>query len=183
MRIRYYTNIQCNPSNTDRSIKMSGKRKGKRNNRNNLIQVTHIDTKPWQDTKAILESFVESTAILTFVSFTSDWQQAVDLRRINSNQVKWGYDLASISLFEAKILNPERLPVAITHRVFKSETMLVKVGGKKKLLPKKTIRMFIWDGKVLQQLSKEDCFSCMNTDAETGEPLPLDPTLEYKGYE
>lgn len=162
---------------------MSGKRKFDKNNHNNLIQVTHIDAKPWQDTKTILESFVESTAILTFVSFTSDWQQAVDLQRVDDNKVNWGYDLPSISLFEAKILNPERLPVAITHRAFKSETMIVEVSNKKKILPKKIIRMFIWNGKLLQQLSKEDCFSCMNTDVETGEPLSLDPTLEYRGHD
>lgn len=125
------------------------------------------------------------SAILTFHSDGRVWDQVIDIHVLEDGVTEWGYQKHYQSIVAAKLINPETYPLSVVVRTFtEREFPCVLKTGKEITLPGKQIRMFFLPsyGKIIQ-LSKEDCFACMNTDARTGNVLPLDPTLEYMGPE
>lgn len=165
------------------------KKKGQRKTQQFAVPaVRYVDPKFANDFTAMIDDLAKSshgkTAIVTIHSEGRDWDQVIDVvDKQDGKPCEWGYQEFYRSMVAAKLVNPETYPLCVVVRTFNDKRfqMIVK-NDKKILIPGKQIRMFFLPryGE-LQQLSAEDCFACMNTDSQTGEPLPLDPTIEYVG--
>jgi hypothetical protein len=150
--------------------------------------VRYVDPKFVNDFTAMIDELAKQshgkTAIVSVHSEGRDWDQVIDVvDKEDGKPCEWGYQKFYRTMFAAKLVNSETYPLCVVVRTFTSKQfpMVVK-NGKRMLIPGKQIRMFFLPkyGEI-QQLSAEDCFACMNTDSQTGQPLPLDPTLEYVG--
>ncbi len=132
----------------------------------------------------MLEDNTDETSIVTFNAFNGDWTQAYDVRKQDNGSFIWGTADWHQHLLEGELVNLERFPLAIVQRNFIRKWTLSRVfKGKKMLIPYKQIRMYVVQissqGYLVEKLSPENAFSCMNTDSITGECLSMDRTLEY----
>ena len=163
---------------------------GKRNKKNNsAIKLQEGDSSFAEKLLSSIEGFSRNHAngsqVVTFLSEARGWQQAFDVQRRSDNSHEWGNQEFYRLVLATKLINPETYPLSIVVRTFVDERVKVEADGGEVIdIPKKEIRMFFlpYFGEC-HQLSSEDVFACMNTHAETGEPLPLDPSLEYCGEE
>lgn len=167
---------------------MSRKNRQTKTRQSSQPTVRFVDPKFVNDFTAMIDDFAKQshghTAIMTVHSEGRDWDQVIDVVDKQDDQpCEWGYQKFYKGMFAAKLINSETYPLCVVVRTFTSKQfpMIVK-SGKKMLIPGKEIRMFFLPkyGEI-QQLSAEDCFACMNTDSKTGQPLPLDPTVQYVG--
>lgn len=122
-----------------------------------------------------LESHCNSKAIATFVGSDGD-EFAIDLER-QGHQVRYGYEPGVKELFLTKLGSRCKPAGSLVLRSFTSETdPLTK-------LPVKELRGYLLqrEGNRLkfEKLSPEMMFACQNTDAQTGEPLPLEQSVKY----
>ncbi|WP_017721788.1 hypothetical protein [Kamptonema formosum] len=122
-----------------------------------------------------LESHCHSKAIATFAGSDGDGF-VIDMER-KGHQVRYGYEPGVRELFATKLGSRCEPGGSLVLRSFTSETdPLTK-------LPVKELRGYILqrEGNRLefQKLSPEMMFACQNTDAETGEPLPLEQSVRY----
>jgi hypothetical protein len=132
----------------------------------------------------MLEDKTDETSIVTFNAFSGDWTQAYDVTKQDDGSFVWGTADWHQQVLSAKLVEPKHFPLAIVQRSFiRKWTLTIAVNGKKMLMPHKQIRMYVirisTTGYLIEKLSPEDAFSCMNTDAVTGDCLPMDRTLEY----
>lgn len=132
----------------------------------------------------MLEDNTEETSIVTFNTFSGNWAQAYDVTKQVDGSFIWGTLDWHQHVLAARLVNSEWFPLAIVQRSFIRKWILtIAPTGKKILIPHKQIRMYVVQissqGYLIERLSPEDAFSCMNTDATTGEFLPMDRTLEY----
>lgn len=150
--------------------------------------VRHVEPKFVNDFTAMIDELAKQshnhTAIVTVHSQGRGWDQVIDVvDKQDEKPYEWGYQEFYRSIVAAKLVNSETYSLCVVVRTFTSKHLpMVVKNGKKMLIPGKQIRMFFLPkyGEC-HQLSAEDCFACMNTDAKTGQPLPLDPTVEYVG--
>jgi hypothetical protein len=122
-----------------------------------------------------LESHCHSKAIATFVGSDGDGF-VVDLER-KGNRVRYGYEPEVKELFVTQLASRCKPAGSLVLRSFTSETdSLTK-------LPIKELRGYVIqrEGNRLEfeKLSPEMMFACQNTDAQTGEPLPLEQAVKY----
>jgi len=132
----------------------------------------------------MLENNTNETSIVTFNAFSGNWTQVYDVTKQDDSSFIWGTADWHQQSLEAKLNNLELFPLAIVQRTFiRKWTLSITLNGKKTLIPYKQIRMYVVQvssqGYIIEKLSPENAFSCMNTDAATGECLPMDRTLEY----
>jgi hypothetical protein len=124
---------------------------------------------------AELESHCLSVAIITFLD--SDGEPLViDLKRLEQ-EVIYGDDWGTKELFIAKLLVSCKPSASLVMRSFTTEI------DEFSRLPIKELRGYILtnDGNDLEfeKLPPHTMFACHNTDAETGEPLPLEQAVRY----
>jgi hypothetical protein len=124
---------------------------------------------------AELESHCSSTAIATFLD--SEGQVfVIDLNR-HGNSISYGYKVGDEGEFINRLLwrcNPQ---ASLILRSFTAEIdNLTK-------LPIKELRGYVVKNTnntlEFEKLSPTMMFACYNTDAETGEPLPLEQSIRY----
>ncbi|MDB9313660.1 hypothetical protein PN462_11165 [Spirulina sp. CS-785/01] len=124
---------------------------------------------------AELESHCSTTAIITFLN-SADEPFIVNLER-QGERFKYGDNMGGKEIFIAKLLSGCEPNGAIVLRSFTSEI------DETSQLPIKELR-----GYVLQRQGEElffekvpanTMFACQNTDAQTGEPLPLEQAVRY----
>lgn len=122
-----------------------------------------------------LESYCYKTAIATFVG-SHGKPFVIDLQRQGS-RVTYGYQKGSKELFMAKLLNGCNPSGSLVLRSFTSEI------DELTHLPIKELRGYVLryeDDKLeFDKLSPSVMFACQNTDAQTGEPLPLEQSVRY----
>ncbi|MEB3829936.1 hypothetical protein [Phormidium sp. CCY1219] len=124
---------------------------------------------------AELESHCPQRAIATFLG--SDGQPfAIDLTR-KGTQIIYGSQPQMKELLIAKLLHHTHPVASLILRSFLPEL------DELTQLPIKEIRGYVLKrlGSQLEfeKLSPEQMFACQNTDAETGEPLPLEQSVRY----
>jgi hypothetical protein len=122
-----------------------------------------------------LESHCPDKAIATFLD--SEGQTfVVDLTR-KADKVKYGYDRYTKALFRKRISQGCHPYGSLILRSFIDEI------DQMTHLPYKELRGYIlkcFDHCLeFEKLSPEMLFACQNTDAETGEPLPLEQSVRY----
>ena len=122
-----------------------------------------------------LECHCQSTAIATFMSNKGE-SFVVDLQR-KGKTVVYGYHKSVKKLFTEKIRSGCDPSASLILRSFTLEIdELTK-------LPYKELRGYLLtqQGNELefQKISPEQMFACQNTDAKTGEPLPLEQSIRY----
>lgn len=124
-------------------------------------------------------------AIVTFNSFNRDWTQAIDVAVKEDGNIEWGYQPFYRSIVSAKLANSDSYPLAVVVRTFTGDRHeIVTENGKTITIPGKQVRMFsLARYGECYQLSPEECFACANVDAQTGEVLPMEATVEYVGPE
>lgn len=122
-----------------------------------------------------LESHCSGKAIATFLNSEGECF-VVDLIR-EANEVKYGYDPEIKALFSQKISQGCDPYGSLILRSFTAEI------DRLTHLPYKELRGYIlkaFDNRLeFEKLSPEMLFACQNTDAETGEPLPLEQSVRY----
>jgi hypothetical protein len=121
-----------------------------------------------------LESHCETSAIITLSSGL-----AIDIKRTRRG-IKYGYHPSHKALYLSKL--HETLGVVL--RSFKRETVeIINRKGQPMKIPVKVLRMYFVNpqGKQLNvcKATSEACFAAQNTDAKTGETLPLETGVEY----
>lgn len=122
-----------------------------------------------------IESHCPNNAILTFLG--SDGESFVlDLKR-EGDQVNYGYQWGIKELLISKLLSKTEPVASVILRSFLSEI------DELTHLPIKELRGYVLKrhGSELEyeKLSPELMFACQNTDAETGNPLPLETSVRY----
>lgn len=122
-----------------------------------------------------LESHCDSTAIITFLdSDSQSW--VIDLKRQGQKFI-YGTDLATKELFVAKLISGCQPYASLILRSFTPDI------DEFTQLPIKELRGYFLkgDGKDVEfeKLSPNAMFACHNTDAQTGEPLPLEQSVRY----
>ena len=146
-----------------------------------------------------LESFVtegdRGDAIVTFHGMNGQWNQSFILSRETDQPVTWEerqinleneYEAGAETLVDFLFLVND-YPISIVLRTFTTDdyemTKRSTVETVTRIVPGKEIRMYsaIAHETTLIELSKDNCFKCMNTHAETGEMLPTDNTIHYPG--
>jgi hypothetical protein len=122
-----------------------------------------------------LESHCCSRAIVTFLD-SDDEPMVLDLER-QGQQVTYGDYWGVKELFVAKLLvscNPSG------SLILRSFTPEIDEFTK---LPIKELRGYVLQGNgddlAFEKLPPNTLFACHNTDAETGEPLPLEQSVRY----
>jgi hypothetical protein len=127
----------------------------------------------------LLESAVDDeTAIITF-NASNGWVQQFDVTKVDDTYT-WGYDISHLHLLYSKLNNPSTYPLVVVHRSFIRQWSLMYLNEKKRLIPHKNIRMWIiYSEQKMDKVPNHEAFAAMNTDSETGDLLPLDPTLHY----
>jgi len=164
-------------------------KKGRNNKkaRNNMIINKHIDIATDHAIYKfinMIENYasesINKVAIVTFYDRTG-WLQTYDVEWKESGCI-WGYNEAHKLSILAKLHNPDRYPVTVVVRTFNEQKFMVKLEDNRETeIPGKDIRMYIIkDCDNILKLSPEECFKCYNTDSETGQPLDLDPTVNYR---
>jgi hypothetical protein len=122
-----------------------------------------------------LESHCPKKAIATFLNSEGECF-VVDLTR-EADKVKYGYDRRAKELFRKKIGQGCHPYGSLILRSFTAEIDHLTH------LPYKELRGYILkafdDHLEFEKLSPEMLFACQNTDAETGEPLPLEQSVRY----
>lgn len=122
-----------------------------------------------------LESHCRGKAIATFLNSEGECF-VVDLTR-EADEVKYGYDPHIKALFSQKIIQGCHPYGSLILRSFTEEI------DRLTHLPYKELRGYILksidDRLEFEKLSPEMLFACQNTDAETGEPLPLEQSVRY----
>ena len=122
-----------------------------------------------------LESHCPKKAIATFLNSEGECF-VVDLLR-EANEVKYGHDLHIKALFCQKISQGCTPYGSLILRSFTAEI------DRLTRLPYKELRGYILktinDRLEFEKLSPEMLFACQNTDAQTGEPLPLEQSVRY----
>ncbi|MBE9229847.1 hypothetical protein IQ264_31070 [Phormidium sp. LEGE 05292] len=122
-----------------------------------------------------LESHCPEKAIATFLDSEGECF-VVDLTR-EVDKVKYGYDRHTKALFSKKITQGCHPYGSLILRSFTAEI------DRLTHLPYKELRGYILkafnDRLEFEKLSPEMLFACQNTDAETGEPLPLEQSVRY----
>jgi hypothetical protein len=122
-----------------------------------------------------LESHCSSKAIATFID--SDGEPLVINITRQVDEVAYGDHWGMKELFIAKLLVSCQPSGSLILRSFTSEI------DEFTQLPIKELRGYILtgDGNSLdfEKLSPNAMFACHNTDAETGEPLPLEQAVRY----
>lgn len=128
-----------------------------------------------------------NSGIVTIHSEGAGRDQAFDVvRNEDGKGYTWGYDNVWRDVINGWLNNPNFYPVSIVVRVFTKERFpVVAPNGRNIKIPGKEIRMFACGkhGEDFQQLTKDECFACMNTDEATGKALPVDTTIKYIGPE
>ncbi len=124
---------------------------------------------------AELESHCQSTAIATFVG--SDGESfAVDLKRWG-DRVIYGYQEGIKERFAAFLAGRCKPSGSVVLRSFTSEI------DEFTRLPVKELRGYVLqfhsDRFEFEKISPNMMFACQNTDAKTGEPLPLEQAVKY----
>ena len=132
----------------------------------------------------MLEGNTDETSIVTFNALSGNWTQVYDVTKQNSGFFIWGTADCHQDALETNLNSPKCFPLAIVQRNFiRKWTLTLNLKRKKILIPYKQIRMYVVQrssgGYLIEKLSPETAFSCMNTDANTGEFLPMDRTLIY----
>ncbi|MGK7874331.1 MAG: hypothetical protein AB4426_13775 [Xenococcaceae cyanobacterium] len=122
-----------------------------------------------------LESHCSSSAIATFLD--SDGKSfVIDLNR-NGNRVSYGYEKDTKQQLIDKLLRGTQPYGALILRSFTSEI------DELTQLPIKELRGYTLknqgDNLEFEKLPPNIVFACQNTDAETGEPLPLEQSVRY----
>ncbi|MGI0482913.1 hypothetical protein ACN4EE_19275 [Geminocystis sp. CENA526] len=122
-----------------------------------------------------LESHCNSSAIVTFLD--SDGEVfVVDLER-KKNQVIYGYQRGVKEQFMLRLLRGVQTQASIILRSFTDEV------DQYTNLPVKELRGYILQRKddriEFNKISAKMMFACHNTDAETGEPRPLEQSVRY----
>ncbi|BAQ63310.1 hypothetical protein [Geminocystis sp. NIES-3709] len=122
-----------------------------------------------------LESHCNSTAIVTFLD--SDGEVfVVDLIRKN-NQVNYGYQKGIKEKFMLRLMRGVQTQASIILRSFTDEI------DQYTNLPIKELRGYILrknsDRIEFNKISPKMMFACHNTDAQTGEPRPLEQSVRY----
>jgi hypothetical protein len=122
-----------------------------------------------------LESHCPEKAIATFLDSEGE-SFVVDLTR-KANKVKYGYDRHVKPLFIKKISQGCHPYASLILRSFTKDIDQLTH------LPYKELRGYILksfgDRLEFEKLSPEMLFACQNTDAQTGEPLPLEQSVRY----
>ncbi|MBR8827779.1 MAG: hypothetical protein DSM107014_07710 [Gomphosphaeria aponina SAG 52.96 = DSM 107014] len=122
-----------------------------------------------------LESHCSSTAIATFLN-NQEQPFVIDLRR-KHNRVIYGYQKGHKELFLNKLIFDTQPHASLILRSFTPEI------DELTNLPLKEIRGYIirrqGEELVFEKISPTMMFACQNTDAETGEPLPLEQSVRY----
>ncbi|OKH31626.1 hypothetical protein NIES2119_28265 [[Phormidium ambiguum] IAM M-71] len=122
-----------------------------------------------------LESHCPKKAIATFLNSEGECF-VVDLIR-EADAVKYGYDRHIKALLSQKISQGCTPYGSLILRSFTTEI------DRLTRLPYKELRGYILksidDRLEFEKLSPEMLFACQNTDAETGEPLPLEQSVRY----
>jgi hypothetical protein len=121
-----------------------------------------------------LESHCETSAIITLSSGF-----AIDIKRTRQG-IKYGYQPSHKLLFLSKL--HETLGVVL--RSFKRETVeIINRKGQPMEIPVKALRMYFVDPRDKQlnvcKVTPAACFAAHNTDAQTGETLPLETGIDY----
>lgn len=124
---------------------------------------------------AELESHCNSTAIATFLN--SDRQPfVIDLQR-QGNKVIYGYQKGHKELFLNKLIWGTKPHASLILRSFTSE--IDEITN----LPIKELRGYVLKQEdeqlEFEKITPTMMFACHNTDAETGEPLPLEQSVRY----
>mgnify|MGYP006271355013 CR=1 FL=1 len=122
-----------------------------------------------------LESHCQTTAIVTFMDSSGE-PFVVDITR-NGDRIQYGYQRGIKKVFVQKIMSGCNPSGSLILRSFTSEIdELTK-------FPYKELRGYILERRgnnlVFKKLSPEMMFACQNTDAQTGEPLPLEQSVRY----
>lgn len=122
-----------------------------------------------------LESHCFSTAIATFMSSEGE-SFVVDMNR-KAGSVNYGYQRGIKEIFREKLSQGCNPSGSLILRSFTSEIdHLTK-------LPFKELRGYmlrrLGNKLEFEKLSPELLFACQNTDAQTGEPLPLEQSVRY----
>jgi len=122
-----------------------------------------------------LESHCYGQAIATFMSSEGDFF-VVDLNR-KTGKINYGYEKGTKELLKIKICQGSDPCASLILRSFTREIdELTK-------LPYKELRGYVlrcFDNQLeFEKLSPETLFACQNTDAQTGEPLPLEQSVRY----
>jgi hypothetical protein len=122
-----------------------------------------------------IESHCPKNAILTFLG--SDGESfVVDLQR-EGDQINYGYQWGIKELLISKLLSRTEPVASVILRSFLPEI------DELTQLPIKELRGYVLkrQGSELEyeKLSPELMFACQNTDAETGNPLPLETSVRY----
>lgn len=122
-----------------------------------------------------LESHCHTTAIATFMNSKGE-SFVVDLTRM-ADRVDYGYHSSIKKIFIEKLIEGCNPSGSLILRSFTSEIDRITQ------LPYKELRGYSLgrEGNNLEfeKISPELMFACQNTDAETGEPLPLEQALRY----
>ena len=124
---------------------------------------------------AELESHCSSTAIATFLDSEGE-VFVIDLHR-HGNSISYGYSVGHKEIFINRLLwhcNPQ------ASLILRSFTAEIDDFTK---LPIKELRGYVLKNTnntlEFEKLSPTTMFACHNTDAETGEPLPLEQSVRY----
>ncbi|MFB2835420.1 hypothetical protein [Floridanema evergladense] len=122
-----------------------------------------------------LESHCPDKAVATFLNSKGECF-VVDLIR-ESDKVKYGYDRHVKAMFKKEISQGCHPYGSLILRSFTGEI------DRLTRLPYKELRGYILkssaDRLEFEKLSPEMLFACQNTDAKTGEPLPLEQSVRY----
>lgn len=122
-----------------------------------------------------LESHCYKSAIATFAG-SQGKPFVIDLQRYGS-RVTFGYQKNVKDVFITKLLLDSNPTGSLILRSFTPEI------DELTQLPIKELRgyvlRYLGDKLEFEQLSPTDLFACQNTDAKTGEPLPLEQSVRY----
>lgn len=122
-----------------------------------------------------LENHCQTTAIVTFMN-TDGEPFVVDLNR-DGDRVKYGYHGSIKKVFSHKIMSGCNPFGSVILRSFTPEI------DELTNFPYKELRGYILERRGnnlgFKKLSPEKMFACQNTDASTGEPLPLEQSVRY----
>lgn len=124
---------------------------------------------------AELESHCLSIAIVTFLDSEGE-PLVIDLERLGQ-EVIYGDDWGTKELFIAKLLVSCKPSGSLVMRSFTTEI------DEFSQLPIKELRGYVLknyrNDLEFEKLPPHTMFACHNTDAETGEPLPLEQAVRY----
>ncbi|WP_204104663.1 MULTISPECIES: hypothetical protein [Spirulina sp. CCY15215] len=122
-----------------------------------------------------IEEHCLSSAIATFLD-SNGIPFVIDLKR-QGDRVQYGYQIGMREIFMAKILNGCNPSASLVLRSFTSEIDEITE------LPIKELRGYILmrskNDISFEKIPAHTMFACQNTDAKTGEPLPLEQSVRY----